>query len=162
MRRRTVLVRLHQEPELRLYFLVRKSQRAEHVLLKLAVGYSHGAGAKLDSVHYKVVALCTDVCGVGVQVVKALVERHCEGVMHRIPAARLLVVFKERELHYPQKIVLVLRDYVHLLCGDEPERTQRGKRHLVLVRNYKRHIPAVHVQPIDYRVKLSVPQKLCK
>ena len=160
MRRRSVLVRLYQEAELCLYLLVGKTQRAEHVLLKLAVGYSHRAGKKLYAVHYKVIALCPHVRGVGVKVFKAFVQRHGERVVHRVPASGLLVILKERELDYPQKVVLVGGDDVHLLGCYQPERAESGQNDIVFVRHDEHHVALLGTEAVYYRVKLSVLEEL--
>ena len=108
MGRYSVLEGVKQEAELLLRRFLSKAEGFEHTVLQVTVVDTQRAAAQFHAVEHDIVGLGTYLAGVGLQILNILVHRSGKGMMHRLVAARFVVIFKLRELGYPQKFVLIL------------------------------------------------------
>lgn len=101
VRRCGILVCVNKEAELFFDLLIGKTEKSEHSLLKLRVCDTNRTTAKLDAIEYKVISLRSYLALVGIKILKALLHRHRERMVHSKPAFRLIVPLEERELGNP-------------------------------------------------------------
>src|SRR5690606_41404467 len=71
--------------------LFRSPQHAENPVLQLEIVNTNRAAAQLVAVEHDVIALRAHAARIALELIKILIMRHRERVMHERPAARILV-----------------------------------------------------------------------
>ena len=158
MRRCAVFVGFHKEAELGFDFLVRELEGAEHLLLQLGVGDTHGAAGKLDAVEREVERLRDDLGRVSVEILDALLLGHGERVVHREPLARLLVLLEEREIHDPEEAELV-GDDIQALRDFQTKCAEGGENGAVLVGDDQNYVALFRAETFINSVQLVLGHK---
>ena len=147
MRRRAELVGIHQEAEALAGFLLGKAEGMEHTILQGGVVDTHRAAAHLNTVQHNVVGHSVAGTGVALHLVQVLGLGQGERMVHGHPAAFLLAVLKQREVHDPQEVELVGVDQA-VLAGDVQADLAQGGAGLdpIGVADQQQHVAGLGVQ----------------
>ena len=86
------------------------------------------AAADFAAVQHEVVGLCAHRAGFALELVDVLVVRRRERMVHRIPAAVVLVVLEQREIGDPEELERVRVQQVLLLRDREAELAEQLRR----------------------------------
>src|SRR4029078_3444622 len=86
VRRRAVFERFQEEAEAVLRILIRQTEQAEHLGLRVAVVNTNRAAAELPAVEDDVVGLRQHLARIGFEHVQVFFARRGERVVYRIPA----------------------------------------------------------------------------
>ena len=163
MRRGTELVGVHQEAEALAGLLLGEAEGVEHAVLQGGIIDTHRAAAHLNTVQHDVVGHGMAGTRVALDLVEVLGLGQGERVVHGHPAALLLTVLKQREVHDPQEVELVGVDQA-VLAGDvQTDLTQRGAGlDPVGVADQQQHVAGLGVQRGVQGGLLGVCQELFK
>ena len=157
------LVGVHQEAKALAGLLLGKAEGVEHAVLQCGIIDTHRAAAHLDTVQYDVVGHGMAGTRVALDLVEILGLGQGERVVHRHPAALLLAVLKQREVHHPQEVELVGVDQAMLAGNVQTDLTQRSAGlDPVGIADDQQHIAGLNIQRGIKSSLLGIGQELFK
>src|SRR5690606_7325074 len=157
MGRRAVLEGIQQEAEFFLLFFSRNTQYTEHGLLHILTMDTHGTATELGTVEHHVIGTGQSGQRVGFQLFRRAVGRS-ERVVQCTDAA-VIVLFKHREVDYPQGSPLTGKQ-IEVVAQLDPQRTQGFADDLGGVGTKEHDITVFCLNPVQNRLHLVFGNKL--
>ena len=133
MRRRAVIERFQQVTELAVGLFIRQPDGFKYLFLDIPLEDSDTAATDLGAVQNHIIRLGLDPARVALQILKILVPRRSEGVMHRHKPFLFFIIFKHREIEHPGERKFIGIDQVHPPPHFQPQLSHGVDRHIRLV-----------------------------